>query len=137
MVRDTGIRLLVCRGRDYSSSEVFNRLEREAKVEIAAHLRLSEGRFHIEALIHGGARGADEGAARWGESEGLKVIAFPADWKAHGKSAGPIRNRRMITEGKPDVVIAFPGGRGTADMIRAAEEHGIPVIRVDHEGAAS
>jgi predicted Rossmann-fold nucleotide-binding protein len=33
----------------------------------------------------------------------------------------------MLSEGKPDLVIAFPGGRGTADMIRQAKEAGVPV----------
>lgn len=123
-----GIRLLVCGGRDYSSADAWNWLERNARDYVAERLRLYN--FGFSVLIHGGARGADEGAARWGASEDLKVLAFPADWKTHGRAAGPIRNRKMVVDGKPDVVIAFPGGRGTADMIRTAEEFGIPVIRV-------
>ena len=121
------MRILVCGGRDYSSSDVWNWLERYLPPEVS--FATGYHTWSIDAVIHGGARGADEGAARWGESEGVKVLAFPADWKKHGKSAGPIRNRKMLTEGKPDIVIAFPGGRGTENMIALAEDAGITVIR--------
>lgn len=123
------ITVLICGGRNYSSSDAWNWLEKHLADEVGDRLRLS--RFLIATVIHGGARGADEGAASWGESEHCKVVAYPADWKKHGKAAGPIRNRKMATEGKPDVLVAFPGGAGTANMIRTAEECGIPVIRVE------
>jgi hypothetical protein len=123
------MRVLVCGGRDYCASDAWNWLETNAKHEISFATGLHS--FSLEALVHGGARGADEGAAKWGESEHIKVIAFPANWKKHGKAAGPIRNQRMIDEGKPDVVIAFPGGRGTADMTARARNAGITVIEVE------
>lgn len=126
----SGIRILVCGGRGFSPSDAWNWLEGHARSAIANRF----GRMRpieIDAIIHGGAHGADEGAARWGDSEHCKVIAFPADWRKHGKAAGPIRNRKMAIEGKPDVVIAFPGGRGTANMIETAEGLGIPVIRTE------
>lgn len=122
------MRMLVCGGRDFDASTVFNYLERYIKGDI--HEALGCSVFSIDCLIHGGARGADEGAARWGESEGIKVLSFPADWKKHGKSAGPRRNARMLREGHPDVVIAFPGGRGTANMVMLAEGEGVPVIKL-------
>ena len=72
-------------------------------------------------VIHGGARGADDLARQWGEiSVGIEGVEFRADWTAHGKAAGMIRNQRMLDEGRPDLVVAFPGGRGTADMVRRA-----------------
>jgi acyl-CoA synthetase (NDP forming) len=58
------------------------------------------------------------------------VTSFPANWKKHGKSAGPIRNQLMLDVGKPDLVIAFPGGSGTADMIRRARKAGVPVKEI-------
>ena len=120
------MRVLVCGGRDFDRATAWNWLERFAYGEIAEVTGVN--RPKITALIHGGARGADEGAAEWGKSEGLRVLAFPADWKKHGKAAGPIRNQRMIDEGKPDVVIAFPGGRGTANMVGLAKASGIRVV---------
>ncbi len=55
---------------------------------------------------------------------------YEADWHEHGRAAGPIRNARMIAEGRPDLVIAFPGGRGTADMVSRARKAGIEVREV-------
>lgn len=123
------MRLLICGGRDLDRISAWNWLERNAKDEIAFAANLHQ--FTIEVVIHGGARGADEAAADWGKSEHAQVIAFPADWKKHGKAAGPIRNQKMIDEGRPDVVLALPGGRGTADMIRRAEGAGLPVVKIE------
>jgi UDP-N-acetylmuramoylalanine-D-glutamate ligase len=36
----------------------------------------------------------------------------------------------MLAEGKPDLVVAAPGGRGTADMVRRARDAGIEVVEV-------
>lgn len=121
------MRVLVCGGRDLDRTAAWNWLERNAKDEISFALGVST--FSIDTLIHGDARGADQGGADWGRSEHAKVIAFPADWRKYGKRAGPIRNQRMIDEGKPDVVIALPGGKGTANMVALAQASGIPVIR--------
>jgi predicted Rossmann-fold nucleotide-binding protein len=126
------MRAIVCGGRDADPHEVCNWLEQFGHQDAAEALSRSS-RTRITTLIHGGARGADEGAAQWGESEGLRVIAYPADWKKHGKAAGPIRNARMIAEGRPDVVIAFPGGRGTADMVRQSSAARIPVVHAGYQ----
>lgn len=82
-------------------------------------------------LIHGGARGADAFAAGFAKGLGsVQVIEFQADWKRDGKAAGPLRNERMLRFGKPDLVLAFPGGRGTADMVRRARAAGVEVVEV-------
>lgn len=81
-------------------------------------------------VIHGGAMGADALAGRWARFYGHEEVVFPADWSRNGRAAGPIRNHRMLIEGKPDRVIAFrmPGeSRGTDDMVRRARGAGIPV----------
>jgi len=78
-------------------------------------------------LVHGGAAGADSEAAYVaGYLLEWHVEAHPADWQRHGRAAGPIRNQQMVDSGA-DLVIAFPGGRGTADLIRRARAAGIPV----------
>jgi hypothetical protein len=125
------VKVLVCGGRSYSSSDAFNWLERNLRDEVAFALGVNV--WTLTHIIEGGARGADEGARRWGDSEGVTVMTFPADWKRDGKAAGPIRNAKMLREGKPDVVVAFPGGRGTANMTMQAEGARIPVIRVTDE----
>jgi hypothetical protein len=51
-----------------------------------------------------------------------------ADWKRFGRAAGPMRNERMLKEGRPDLVIAFPGRTGTAGMKALAREAGVMII---------
>lgn len=83
----------------------------------------------ITLLIEGGAPGADFMARKFAEWQGIPVQTFEAEWDRHGRKAGPLRNRRMIVEGKPDLVVAFEGGKGTADMVRQAEGAGIRIFR--------
>lgn len=81
----------------------------------------------IACVIQGGAPGADALAREWAERNGIEVQTYEADWDHEGPAAGPIRNRRMLLLGKPDRVLAFPGGKGTADMVRQAERAGVRV----------
>ncbi len=121
------MKVLICGGRDMDRVTARNWLERNAKDEISFATGLHS--FSIERIIHGGCRGADEGADDWAKSESIPVIRCPANWKKHGKAAGPIRNREMVRIHQPDCVIALPGGRGTQDMISVAEAAGITVIK--------
>jgi hypothetical protein len=66
----------------------------------------------------------------WARARGIKVIEFPADWEKEGRHAALIRNERMLHEGKPNLVIAFPGGKGTWHTCFHAEKAGIPVVKV-------
>lgn len=111
------MKVLVCGGRDYNDFDAVN----EA---------LTYHAFEADWIIHGGARGADSLAGEWAALVGIATDVFVADWKTHGRAAGPVRNQRMLEEGKPDLVIAFPGGRGTADMVRRAKSAGVKVIEI-------
>ena len=82
----------------------------------------------VTLLIHGGARGADSLAGAWAALRQTPVRVFTANWDLHGKAAGPIRNQQMLTEGHPDAYLAFPGGRGTADMVSRCRKQGIKDI---------
>src|SRR5216684_4086692 len=74
----------------------------------------------------GGATGADQFAMEWAATKPeIKRYVCHADWETHGRAAGPIRNEKMLTW-KPDLVVAFPGGVGTADMVRRAEVRAPP-----------
>lgn len=88
------------------------------------------GAYPFNRLVHGAAPGADSIAGEWARSRGVPFQAFKADWKKHKMAAGPIRNRQIIDVAKPSLVIAFPGHRGTADMIKACEERGVPSVQV-------
>lgn len=84
----------------------------------------------ITELVHGGAPGADSLAGQWAIANQIPCTVFKADWKQFGGEAGPKRNRQMAEYGA-DCVIAFPGGRGTADMIRKATKANINVRKFD------
>jgi hypothetical protein len=117
-------RVLVCGGRDYDDRErLFRVLD---KAHGAASF--AERPF---VLIHGDARGADKLSHEWASARQVDdVRVYPADWNTHKKAAGPIRNRLMLTDGQPHVIIAFKGGNGTADMIRQGKKAGVPVYEV-------
>jgi hypothetical protein len=120
------MRVLVCGGRDFNDNAlVFRTLDRIQR------------RFGIECIIHGGASGADSYANVWAYGQHVDVFVFKADWKAHGRSAGPIRNERMLLDSKPDVVVAFPGGRGTKDMVTRAYKAGVAAVEVNECGETS
>ena len=93
-------------------------------------------------VIHGAARGADTLASRWVREMNsirnhdpiITEIEEPAKWKLHGKAAGPIRNQLMLVEHKPDMVLAFPGGKGTANMIKIARWNGVPIVDLEWLG---
>jgi len=87
----------------------------------------------IRMLVHGGATGADTLAAIWAAKNGVATRVFLPDWDKHGKAAGPIRNREMLKEARPALLVAFPGGRGTADCTRQAEGFGtfVYIIKED------
>ena len=114
------MRVLVCGGRDYQRfNHVCNTLD---------ELHGEAGK--IQTVIHGGAKGADDLADTWARQNHVERLIYEADWATHGNAAGPIRNQEMIDEGKPDIVVAFPGGRGTADMVRRAKAAGIEVREI-------
>jgi len=113
------MRVLVCGGRDYSNKDrVFDVLDK---------LHDEAG---ISCVIQGGAKGADYFAAWWADKRRVPGETYAADWENQGSFAGPARNTRMLEEGRPDVVIAFPGGRGTSDMVRKARRAGVDVVEI-------
>lgn len=108
-------RVLVCGGRNYADA---NRMYAELSA------------LDITCLAHGGARGADWLAHEYTTNFNLNEREFPADWEQYGKAAGPIRNQQMLDEFKPELVVAFPGGKGTAHMVAIARKAGVPVREV-------
>jgi len=113
------MKVLVCGGRDYRDHLTAYRL--------LDALNVLED---ITCIVHGGASGADELAGKWASRNKIECRVYPADWQTYGKSAGPRRNQSMLDREKPDVVCAFPGGRGTADMVGRAKTAGVKVFDV-------
>lgn len=112
------MRVLVCGSRHFSDKKLLE--------------ETLDG-FDITEIVEGEARGADILARGYAEERSIPVRAFPADWERYGKAAGPIRNKQMLVEGQPELVIAFrgPNSRGTKNMINQAEKAGIPVKVVE------
>ena len=78
--------------------------------------------------------GADFWGHQWAIAHDRATIRVHAEWKELGRKAGPIRNQRMIDEDKPDGVVAFPGGTGTADMIAKAVKAGLRLFKPMERG---
>ncbi len=84
-------------------------------------------------IIEGGYYGADDCANRFCKDNPDLVdhLQFKADWKQFKNAAGPIRNRKMLNEGKPNRVLAFTNdlrrSKGTLDMITIARAKDVPV----------
>ena len=110
-VCESGCRVVVAGGRQYrlqfADYEALDQLHRLRPMSL---------------LIHGDCAGCDRDAGVWAKSRGIPVERVPAQWDKHGRAAGPIRNREMAAAA--DVVVLFPGGRGTESMRREAEAAG-------------
>lgn len=109
--------VLICGGRTYRNYR-----------HVAMTLDGIDAETRIDKVVTGGAGGADGLGFRWAMERGRNSDTYPAQWDKHGKAAGPIRNQQMLDEGKPDLVVAFPGGRGTLDMTGRAKKTGVRVV---------
>ena len=117
------MRLCVCGGRTFGAAQ-------GERLKVYTTLAEIHATTPISVLINGGATGADEVARRWADLNGVECFTFTANWRVYGRAAGPTRNGRMLNEGKPDLVVAFKGGRGTADCVRQARAKGIKVREI-------
>lgn len=113
-------RVLVCGGREYNDGTRVNFI-----------LDQLHHATPIDVIIQGEATGADTLAKEWAEYHGIPVDPFKAHWRIYGKRAGAMRNTQMLIEGKPDLVVAFPGNDGTADMVKQADKAGVPIFEVE------
>lgn len=119
------MRLLICGGRDFYGEnfkyqEILDALEALTPVP--------------ELVITGEASGVDTVAREWAALRGIPCMVFPAAWQALGKAAGPIRNGWMLAYGNPDMILAFPGGVGTASMVKLASGAGVKVVMAREAG---
>lgn len=114
----TARRVLACGGRRYAD---YVKVCRELDALLTSGMKV---------LITGGATGADELASRWAKDRAIPQIIMPAAWDRLGPKAGPARNRWMLEYAVPDLVVAFPGGRGTDHMLLIARGAGIEAREV-------
>jgi len=84
------------------------------------------GEIYDSCCLHDFADGVDGIGERLAVILGVNINRFPADWHRHGKSAGPIRNKQMAEYA--DALAVFPGGKGTANMVKQAKEHNLIIF---------
>jgi hypothetical protein len=127
------MKILVCGGRYFYKYSLL----KQTLTEILDDIWQEDEDIGV-TFIEGGAGGADFltkvfalDEMSWLNHPKVLHQQFPAEWKTYGKSAGMIRNQKMLDEGKPDLVVAFPGGSGTDDMIRRSKKANIKVVEVE------
>jgi hypothetical protein len=120
------MRIIVCGGRDFVNVPLLWR--------VLDQLDSDSGPHGISVVIEGASddvtgpyKGADYWAHQWAMARGKPTIRQHADWKQYGRSAGPRRNGVMLKEHGPEWLVAFPGGKGTANMISQAQDAGVYV----------
>lgn len=116
---------VVCTGgRDYYD---------EVQVDLILTLLAAAGAGQPNRQLHigvGCATGADEVVREWCKENKVSYKKHVAQWKKFGRSAGPKRNVAMLEEEQPRLVVAFPGGDGTANCVNEARKRDIPVLFV-------
>jgi len=131
------VRVIVTGGRAYTDQQHVRDTLDQLLAEIDARVApvewlaaTAKSQLLQLILIQGGAPGADAAARNWAALHRDRVISItePANWQRDGKAAGPRRNQRMLDLHHPDLVVAFPGRRGTADMVEKARGALVPVI---------
>lgn len=84
----------------------------------------------IPLTVEGHGDRSDALAQEWALEQEIPIKMFLTDWERYGKAAGPILNQQMLVEGKPDLVVASQGGRGTANIVSRAQQAGVPVVEI-------
>lgn len=113
------MRILICGNRSFNDYPWFS----------AYMITKVLSEYEISEIVSGGASGVDGMAERLAVECKIPIKVFPAKWLSFGKAAGHIRNKQMLEEGKPDMVLAFWDGvsRGTQNMIEQATKARVPV----------
>lgn len=123
------MKTIIAGTRNASFSQVMEGLSKAQELD---------SRFNsISQVICGGAQGADSHGATWADELAIPVRYFRADWKTHGKAAGPIRNREMAQNAEALIAIWDGTSKGTHNMIKESKRAGllIFVYRTDTEKA--
>lgn len=118
------MRVIVCGGRNFKDVvRIWGQLDAVHK-----HVPITMVIDGASDDVTGSYVGVDYWAHQWALARGIPTIREHAQWSVYGKSAGPIRNAKMISDHAPDRVIAFPGGPGTKNMVTQARQANIQVM---------
>lgn len=113
------MKLIIAGGRDLSPSYGF--------IMSAIHmLNIND----ITEVVCGGVAGVDTEGQHWASHMHVPVKLFPADWKAHGKAGGPIRNKQMAEYADVLLLIWDGGSPGSLNMLREMRKLSKPTYQV-------
>lgn len=140
-IQNEEFRVIITGGREYGWNKDTVTKKLTPNIEQQRHVFDTVERLKIAAdqagkeliIIHGAAKGADTLADEAANILGVKIKSYPVkpeDWNKYGKAAGMLRNKQMRDENDPHLVVAFSGGRGTANMCALAKENFIIVRKV-------
>lgn len=115
------MRLIIAGGRDFMNVPLLVQ-----KLDVLCSRKMPD------VVLCGEARGADALGKRWAQSKGIAVESYPADWDAHGKRAGFLRNK-LMAENATHLVAFWDGkSKGTKHMIDYANAKGLKVRVVNY-----
>lgn len=120
---DNYYNVIVCGGRNYKNKENVYSILDTVNENIKNNKEFFQNNTELK-IINGGANGADLLSKLWAKDREVQLEVFLADWNAYGKFAGPLRNKLMFESSKPEIIIAFNGGKGTKNMIELALDDG-------------
>lgn len=123
------MRIIVAGSREIPEDMYYNLA---IKLMIRLHYLHTDPRFgkRPTTIISGRARGADQMGEKVASFMGIPIEEFPADWKRHGKAAGPIRNEEMANEADGLIVVWDGESRGTLNMIGHMEKRKLPIHKI-------
>ena len=110
------MRLLICGGRHFDNA---------ARIE--AELSALHVASFISVIIHGGLPGIGGAAEAWARRNKVHVIRYPANFSL-GKSGDATRDEFMLADSRAEMLLVFPGGRRTAELLREARRKLVPVM---------
>jgi|CXWL01.1.fsa_nt_gi hypothetical protein len=113
------MRLLMSGGRHFEDS-----------VLVEGALSAIHRRAPITVLIHGGTPGLGAPAESWARRNAVHLVRYPANFSL-GKRGDFERDRFMLEDGRPQALLAFPGGRRTAELCQSARRRGTSIIYAD------
>lgn len=111
------MRVLICAGRHYTDS-------RRCRQVLEAFQRLHP----VRVVIHGGSQFLGAQIEDWAREIGADLVRYPPHWQLHGKHAERLRNRFMLADSRPDIVLALPGGDDTEELLAQARTQGIQTL---------
>lgn len=143
------MRILVCGGRDFANPKPYDHSpENKKAMDEYIFVQRTLDKIACEyselfnpddnwlpsdlVIISGGAKGVDSAAADWAIVNWINPEIYKPNWFKFKKVAGLIRNQQMLKKGKPDLVVAFPGGRGTNHMVGISKKAGVKVIELEY-----